>query len=144
MLYVDFDLCDTDPNPSFNFFFFLIYSWLGQDPAALGLRCLHGPSLVAVSGVYSWLCWAGFLLKWHLLWSIQSKHMSFSSCLALAWLLHGISSSTPCIILIFYQMWNLPVPGIKPMAPALADRLLSTTPTEKSRFPSLNSNHELC
>ena len=60
------------------YFYFLkfIYFWL---PWVFIVA--HGLSLVAVSGGYSWLRCAGFLLQWLLLlWSTGSRRIGFSSC----------------------------------------------------------------
>ena len=34
---------------------------------------------------------------------------------------------------LLHSMWNLPRPGIEPMSPVLADRLLSTAPPGESK-----------
>ena len=60
-------------------------------------------------------------------------HAGFSSCGMLVLLLHG--------------MWDLPRPGITPMSPALAGRLLTTGPPGKSVSNFIRSkgcDHLLC
>ena len=52
-----------------------------------------------------------------------------SSCGTRAQLLHG--------------MWDLPGPGIEPVSPALAGRFLTTAPSGKSRFHTLNPQRQL-
>ena len=56
-----------------------------------------------------------------LLWSMSSRRMDFSSC--------GTWASLP------RGMWNLPIPGIEPMLPALAGRFLSAGPAENPLSP---------
>ena len=59
-----------------NLFILFIYFWLLWVFVAA-----HGLSLVAVSGGYSSLRWAGFSLWWLLLlWSMGSRHAGFSGC----------------------------------------------------------------
>ena len=59
-----------------NLFILFIYFWLRW---VFGAAC--GLSLVAASGGYSSLQYAGFSLRWLLLlWSTGSRHAGFSSC----------------------------------------------------------------
>ena len=105
------------------FFFKLINLFL----AVLGLHAARGLSLVVVSGAYPSLRCADFSLRWLLLlWSTGSRQAGLSSCGAGAQLLCG--------------MWDLPVPGIKPMTPALAGGFLTTAPSGKSLLTLLNSS----
>ena len=78
--------------------------------------------LVAASGGCSLLRCAAFSLQWLLLlWSTGSRHVGFHSCGSWAQLLRG--------------MWDLPGPGLKPVAPALAGGFLTTVPPGKP-FPN--------
>ena len=78
--------------------------------------------LVAVSGGYSSLQYAGFSLRWLLLLqSTGSGRAGFSGCGAWAWLLRG--------------MWDLPRPGLKPVSPALGGRFPTTAPPGKPPQP---------
>ena len=64
----------------FNLFYLFIYFWLRW---VFVVAC--GLSLVAASGGYSSLWWAGFSLRWLLLLrSTGSRHVSFSSCVTQA------------------------------------------------------------
>ena len=85
-----------------NLFILFIYFWLRWV-----FVDAHGLSLVAVSGSYCSLWWAGFSLEWLLLLqSTGSGRPCASSCGTWAQLLRG--------------MWNLPGPGLEPVSPALA------------------------
>ena len=69
---------------------------------------------------------------------VRASHCSgFSRCGAqalVAWAsvvaAHGLSSCGAQVQLAL-SMWHLPSPGIEPMSPALADRLLTTGPPGK-------------
>ena len=61
----------------------------------------------------------GFSLQWPLLWSVSSRHSSFSRCGLWTQLSHG--------------MWDLPEPGIELLSPALASGFLTTETPGKSR-----------
>ena len=91
-----------------NYHFLKIYMFIFGCPGSL-LSC--GLSLVVASGGYSVAC-SGFLRWWPVLQSMDSKDVGFSSCGAQTQLLHA--------------MWDLPRPGMEPLFPALADRLLTT------------------
>ena len=88
-----------------------------------------GLSLVVVSGGYSSLRCAGFLLRWLLLWSTGSRCTGFSSCGTWA-LEHGLSSCGARAQLL-RGMWDLPGPGLEPVSPALAGGFLTTAPPGK-------------
>ena len=64
--------------------------------------------------------------------SERASHCSGSHCgaQALGWANELSSCGTKAYL--SHGMWNLPGPGIKPMSPALADRLLTTGLLEKS------------
>ena len=114
-----------------------------------------GCSLVAASRGYSSLQCAGFSLRWLLLLrSTGSRRAGFSSCGAWAlgrrlsscgsWALeHRLSSyglrALECWLrscgtwaLLLRGMWDLPGPGLEPVSPALAGRVLTTAPPGKS------------
>ena len=61
---------------------------------------------------------SGFSLQWLLLWSMDSRMLRLSNCSSQVQLPWG--------------MWDLPVPGIGPVSPALAGRFLTTGPPGKS------------
>ena len=86
----------------------------------LGLPCYMGFSLVATTGGYSSLQHTDSLLWLLLLQSTGSKvcRARLSSCGTKAELLRST--------------WDLPIPGIKPMSPSLADVLFTTEPQRKS------------
>ena len=113
----------------FSFFFslnimtFIIYLsyWLSWVFVAV-----FGLSLVVVSRGYSFLQCTGFSLQRLLLFqNTGSRHTSFSSCASglrsCDWkaLEHGISSCGASAQLL-QSTWNLPGPGIEPVAPELA------------------------
>ena len=61
----------------------------------------------------------------------KAFHCSDFSCCGsrlTAWRSCGTRAQIPC------GMWNLPRPGIKPLFPAMIDRLLSTGPPVQNRF----------
>ena len=86
----------------------------------LGLPCYMGFSLVATTGGYSSLQRTDSLLWLLLLQSTGSRvcRARLSSCGTKAELLRST--------------WDLPIPGIKPKSPALADVLFTTEPQRKS------------
>ena len=43
-----------------------------------------------------------------------------------------------------HSIWNLPRPGIEPVPPALANRVLTTGPPENSPFATINRNVKQC
>ena len=95
------------------FIYLFIYFWLRWVFVA---ACRL--SLVASSGGYSSMRWAGF--PWQrllLLQSMSSRHAGFCSCGARAQLL--------C------SMWDLPRPGLEPVSPVLAGGFLTTVPPGK-------------
>ena len=117
----------------FFFFFFInlfIYFWLHWVFVAA-----RGLSLVAASGGYSSLPWAGFSLWWLLLRSTSSRHAGFGSC-GLRTLELRLSSCGARAYLV-RGIGDLPRPGLKPVSPALADRFLTTAPPGKSSYPFL-------
>ena len=104
----------------------LIYFWLRWIFVAV-----FGLSLVAVSGGYSSLQYAGFSLRWLLLLrSTGSRQGDFSSCGSRA-LEHRLSTRGTWTLLL-RGMWDLPGPGLEPMSPALAGGFLTTAPAGKS------------
>ena len=99
---------------------------------------VHGLSLVAASGVYSLLRCAGFSLWWLLLLqSTGSRRVGFSSCGTQA--LERRLSSCGARAQLLRSMWDLPGPGLEPVCPALAGRLLTTAPPGNSFFMLLQS-----
>ena len=102
----------------FSKIYLFVYFWLSWVFVAA-----HGLSLVVVSRGYPLLRCAGFSLRWlFLLWSMDSRHVGFSSC--------GAWASLLC------SMWGLPGPGLEPMSPALAGGFLTTAPPRKSYLQS--------
>ena len=111
----------------FNFFNFWL-CWVFV--AACGL------SLVVVSGDYSLLRCAGFSLRrLLLLWGMGSRRAGFSSCGSEA-LEHRLSSCGTRAQLL-RGTWDLPVPGLEPVSPALAGGFSTSAPPGKSWPPSL-------
>ena len=87
-------------------------------------------SLVAVSRGYSLLWCEGFSLEWLLLLrSTGSRRGGFRSCGSRA-PEHRISNCGARAYLL-RDMWDLPGPGLEPVSPALAGRLLTTAPPGK-------------
>ena len=98
----------------FFIFIYLLYFWLYW--VFLAAR---GLPLVVASRGYSVVAEHGLLLAvTSLVAESGSRHTGFSSCGSLAQSLRGIR--------------HLPRPGIKPVSPALAGRVLSTVPAGKS------------
>ena len=80
----------------------------------------HGHSLAEASGSYS-----GFSRRWlSMLQSTGSRQAGFRSCAC--WL----RRCGTCALLL-WGMWDLPVPGTDPLAPALAGRFLTIDPPGK-------------
>ena len=97
----------------------------------IGSLLLCGLSLIAASGGYSSLRWAGFSLRWLLLLqSTGSRHAGFSSCGSQA--LERRLSSCGTRALLLRDMWDPPGPGLEPVPPALAGGFLMTAPPGKS------------
>ena len=99
------------------FILFIFYLFL----AVLGLHCFEWAFSSCgeqglLSGYGACPSHGGGLL---LLWSRGPRHTGFSSCDAQAQLPRG--------------MWSLPGPGIEPMSPALAGRVLTTGPPGNPR-----------
>ena len=112
----------TTPNVHSFFFVFWLH-WV--------FIAVRGLSLVAASGGYSLLRWAGFSLWWLLLlWSMGSRHAGFSSCGLRA--LERRLNSCGARASLLRGMWDLPGPGLEPVSPALAGRFLTTAPPGKS------------
>ena len=85
----DMSKCKSDPVILFFFFFCLCWIFIAA----------QGFSVVAASSDYSLLWYMGFSLGWLLLlWSIGSRHASFSSCNTQTQYLHhmGFSCSKAC------------------------------------------------
>ena len=97
------------------FFFFLIYLWL-----CWVLVSVQGLSLVVASGGHSSSQCAGLSPpRPHFVADHRLQTRRLSSCGSRAQLLCG--------------MWDLPRPGLEPVSPALAGRLLTTAPLGKPR-----------
>ena len=91
--------------------------------------------------IYLWLCWV-FVSVWGLSLVVASGGHSSSRCV-------GLSLSRPLVAehrlqmcrlsncgsraQLLRGMWDLPRPGLKPVAPALAGRFSTTAPPVKSR-----------
>ena len=107
--------------------YFIFYFWLYWVFADA-----QGLSLVAESGGYC-------LVTGHRLLTVAAslvvehdfRHTSFSGC-GLQALERGLNSCGAQAQLL-HGTWNLPVPGIKPVSPALAGGFLSTAPPGKSK-----------
>ena len=118
--------------------------------------------LVAASGGYSLLwCVGSSLQQLLLLQSTGSRHVGFSNCsMRVQQLWHAgprarrLSScgsralecrlsSCGARAQLLGSMWDLPGPGIEPMSPALAGRLLTTADTREIPFP-LFLNSKFC
>ena len=99
-------------------------------------------SLVAVSGGYSSLQFAGFSLQWLLLFqSTGSRRTGFSSCGLRA--LERRLSSCDAWDQLLRSMWDLPGPGLEPVSPALAGGFLTTVPTEKPSHPLYDATYSV-
>ena len=109
-------------------FFYLFIYWLHWV-----FVVARGLSLVAASGGYSLLRYAGFSLRW-LLWlrSTGSRHAGFRSCGSRA--LDCRLSSCGAQAQLLHGMWDLPWPGLEPLSPALAGGFLTTGPPGKSHL----------
>ena len=96
---------------------------------------VHGLSLFAASRGYSLLQCLGFSFRWLLLlWSVDSRHVGFSSCGSRA--LECRPSSCGTWALLLCGMWDLPGPGLEPVSPAMAGGFLTTAPPGKFRVIS--------
>ena len=112
------------------FIYLLIYLFTYLFLAVLGLHCCVWLSVVAASGVYSSLWYAGFSFRWLLLLqSTGSRRAGFSNCGTQA--LERRLSSCGMWAYLLHGVWDLPGPGLEPMSPALAAGFLTTTPPEK-------------
>ena len=105
-----------------------------------GSCCSMGFSLVVASrGCSSWPC-EGFSLQWLLtLHSMALGLTSFSSCSS--WALEYRLNSCGTQAELFWVMWNLPKPRIKPVSPALAGGFFTTEPPRK---PSKLFSNRIC
>ena len=130
--------CSQDVGSATLFFFFLIKTYFWQCWVFVTLCRL---SVAAASGGYSSLPRVGVFLRWLLsLPSTGSRRSSSSSCStqlsncthrpwnARARRLGHYGKRTQFL----YDMWNLFLPGIKPLFPALAGGFLSTVQPGKS------------
>ena len=83
-----------------------------------------GLSLVAVSGGSSLVVMPGFSSQWLLLcWCTGSS-------------VHGLSSTGPQSLSCPAVTWDLPIPGIEPVSPALQGGFLTTGPPRKPEIVS--------
>ena len=105
-----------------------------------GSCCSMGFSLVVASrGCSSWQC-EGFSLQWLLRFrSLALGLTSFSSCRS--WALEHKLSSWGAQAELFWVMWNLPKPRIKPVSPALAGGFFTIEPPGK---PSEHFSNRIC
>ena len=110
------------------------YIWLLRNLFSFWLHWVfivaHGLSLVAKSGGYSLLWWAGFPRQWLLLLqSMGSRHMGSGTQAQWLWLMAKQ----------LYGRWNFPGPGIEPVFPCVARQILSHWTTRESQlFRTLN------
>ena len=132
--------------------FFLIYFIFIYFLAVLHLHCCARAFSICSERGYCSLQCTGFSLRWLLfLRSTGSRCMGFSSCGTWALEHAGFSScgtqvssygsqalecrlsSCGARAQLLRGMWDLPGPGIEPVAPALAGRVLTTVPPGKSQ-----------
>ena len=100
----------------FNKFIYLLYFWLyWVFIAACGLSLVAASGATLRCGARASHC-GGFSL----LWSMGSRCADFSSCGSRA--LECRLTSCGARALLLRGMWDLPVPGIEPVLPALAGR----------------------
>ena len=106
--------------------------------------------------LFGWVFIAAFSLrafsscsKWRLLssWGAWASHCSGFSCWGTGFSGRSTWAQLWCMglqrmLLLPWNMWNLPGPGIKPVSPSLAGRFLSTVPPGKSK--EKNSLHCSC
>ena len=116
-----------------NFIYLFIYLFLSFFLAALGLRCCawafsscgeRGLLFVAVRG--------------------SSQCGGFSYCGARALGTRASVVAAPGSSAQAQRLWDLPGPGLEPMSPALAGRLLTTAPPGKSLVTIINSVYCTC
>ena len=99
------------------FIYLFIFGSTGSSLLCAGFLWLHQEEAT--------LLWcAGFSLWWLLLWSTGFSRYG-------SWALELWLSSWGTRDSLFWGMWYLPWPGIEPMTPALAGRLLTTEPPGK-------------
>ena len=107
--------------------FFLTFIYLYLFLAVLGLHCC----MQAFSSCSEWgiLCCGSQPYNWGGLscWGGQVLGAGLSSCSSWALEHTGFSSCGPLAKLLF-GTWDLPISGLQPLLPALADRFLSTGP----------------
>ena len=98
--------------------------------AVLGLCCCGGFSVVGSSSGYSSL-WCACFSLWCLLllWSTDSRCVSFSSCGS--WALEDRLDSCGAQAQLLHCMWDLPGPGIESVSPALTGGFFTTEPPGK-------------
>ena len=86
--------------------------------------------------LYFWLRWVSLAQALSSCGGWASHCGGFSCCGAQALGAHGLQRSqlpgSRARAQLLRSMWDLPGPGIEPVSPALADRLLSTAPVGKS------------
>ena len=96
-----------------------------------GLRCCVGLPLVAASGGYSSLRCMGFSLWWLPLLRSTGSRLQWLCLEGAVVVEHGLSSCGAWAELLC-GTWNLPVPEIEPVTPALTGRLFTPGPPGQS------------
>ena len=91
----------------------------------VGLCRAHGLSLVAPSGGFSWLRWAGFPLRWPLILLSTGSALQWLQCVDSVIAALGLSSTISVVVTLGFR------PGIELVSLALQGRFLTIEPPGK-------------